>query len=87
MMHAQLSAQERRLMKQFKQISMKRFAVALAAMIAVTPASGDVHPDWHTLIPSTASLNLSFASSVTASDGTSYILSSISFIDDLVCTG
>jgi len=83
MMHAQLSAQERRQMKQFKQISMKRFAVALAAMIAVTPASGHVHPDWHTLIPSTASLNLSFASSVTASDGTSYILSSISFIDDL----
>jgi hypothetical protein len=46
-------------------------------------SNADITPDWETLIPSSASLNLRYADSVTSSDGTSYLLSGISFIDDI----
>jgi hypothetical protein len=55
----------------------------LATCAASSVATADVTPDWDSIIPSTDSLNLSFASSVTGTDGTSFVLTGISFIDDL----
>ena len=61
----------------------KPIIAAMAISGVCAHSNADITPDWATLIPSSASLNLRYASSVTASDGTSFILSGISFIDDL----
>lgn len=70
-------------MKRHTRYTMRALGISTAVLFVDASAHAGISPDWETMIPSTDSLNLSFASSVTASDGTSFVLTGISFIDDL----